>query len=102
NLPPGGFINLIYPEDRKIVIEFAKKRQRGMKTNITGYECRCLKKNGDIIWIQSYSKTIIYNNEFADFIVIIDITDKKRAEIKLKESEQRLKYHLSFPYMMLK
>ena len=95
NLPPGGFINLIYSEDRKIVIEFAKKRQRGMKTKITGYECRCLKKNGDIIWIQNYSKTIIYNNKFADFIVVIDITDKKRAEIKLHESEQRLKYLLS-------
>ncbi|MFW9876677.1 MAG: PAS domain S-box protein [Candidatus Thorarchaeota archaeon] len=94
-LPPMGFVDLIHPEDRKMVIQQAKKRQKGVKSKITGYECRCFKKNGDLIWIQTYSKTIIYNNKFADLVVIIDITDKKRAEIRLKESEKRLKYLLS-------
>jgi PAS domain S-box-containing protein len=95
NLPPGGFINFIYPEDREIVIEQAQKRQKGIPTKISGYECRCFKKNGDIIWLQTYSKTVIFDHRFADLIVIINITDKKKAEIKLHESEKRLKFLLS-------
>jgi PAS domain S-box-containing protein len=95
NLPPGGFINLVHPEDRKLVIQQAKKKQRGIKTNITEYEFRCIKKNGDVIWFHNYSKTVIYNGNFADLAGIIDITDKKRAEIKLNESERRLEYILS-------
>lgn len=95
NFPSRGYINLIYPADRKMVIKQAKKRQRGIKTKITGYECRCLKKNGDLIWIKIYSKTITYNGKFADLITVIDNTDKKKAEIKSKESEQTLRYLLS-------
>jgi len=101
NLPPGGFINLIYPEDREIVIEQAKKRQRGIQTKIKEYDCRCFKKNGDVIWVQNYSKSIVYNERFADLIVVIDITDKKSAEIKLDESEKRLKYLLSSSPMII-
>ena len=95
NFPSRGFINLVCPADRKMVIKQAKKRQRGIKTKITGYECRCLKKNGDLIWLQIYSKTITYKGKFADLITVIDITDKKKAEIKSKESEQTLRYLLS-------
>ncbi|TKJ22974.1 MAG: hypothetical protein CEE43_04465 [Promethearchaeota archaeon Loki_b32] len=95
NFPSRGYINLIYHADRKMVIKQAKKRQRGIKTKITGYECRCLKKNGDLIWLQIYSKTITYHGKFADLITVIDITDKKKAEIKSKESEQTLRYLLS-------
>ena len=95
NFPSGGYINLIYPADRKMVIKQAKKRQRGFKSKIPGYECRSLKKNGDIIWIQVYSKSMIYNGKFADLITVIDITDNKKAEIKSEESAQTLKYLLS-------
>ena len=95
NLPPGGFIHLVYPEDREFVIEQAKKKQRGIQTEITEYEFRCIKKKGDIIWVHNYSKTTIYDGKFADLAGVVDITDMKRVEIKLQESEKRLKYLLS-------
>ncbi|MHA2182414.1 MAG: PAS domain S-box protein, partial [Promethearchaeota archaeon] len=95
NLPPGGFIHLIHPEDREFVIEQAKKKQQGIQTKIKEYEFRCIKKNGDIIWLHNYSKTTIYEGRFADLAGVVDITDRKRAELKLIESQKRLNYLLS-------
>lgn len=90
NMPPGGYLNFIDPDDRNIVVEQAKKRQKGIETSITGYEHRCLKKNGDTIWIQNYSKIINYEGDFADLITVIDITDRKKAEEIIRESEKKL------------
>ncbi|MFX1569124.1 MAG: PAS domain S-box protein [Promethearchaeota archaeon] len=86
----GGFINLIHPDDREFVQEIAKKRQMGIKTEVTGYEHRVLKKNGNCIWIQNYSKTINYRGNLADLITVIDITERKKAEVKIQESEKKL------------
>ncbi len=90
NMPPGGYLNFIDPDDRTIVVEQAKKKQKGIETSITGYEHRCLKKNGDTIWIQNYSKIINYEGDFADLITVIDITDRKKAEEMIRESEKKL------------
>jgi PAS domain S-box-containing protein len=85
------FINTIHPEDKKIIIEYAKKRQQGVETERSGYECRCFKKNGDLMWVQTYSKSIIFEGRLADQITILDITNSKLAEQKLKESEEKFR-----------
>ncbi len=90
NMAPKGFINFIHPDDRKTVIDIAEKRQKGIETKTTGYEHRVFKKNGEIIWIQNYSKSIYYKGNFADLITVIDITERKKAEEKIKESEKIL------------
>ncbi|MHA1985127.1 MAG: PAS domain-containing protein, partial [Promethearchaeota archaeon] len=85
----GGFLNVIYPEDRKLVAEQAKKKQAGDSDNIKQYQFRGIKKNKDIVWLEIFSKSINYKGKPADFATIHDITDKKRSEQKLRESEEK-------------
>ena len=85
----GGFLNIIYPEDRMMVAEQARKKQTGDLDVINQYQFRGVKKNGDIIWLEVFSKTINYKGNPADFVTIHDITDKKIAEQMIKESEEK-------------
>ena len=95
NTPQGEFIRYFHSDDVKIVIDQAKKRQAGIDSDFLGYVCRMFKKNGEMIWIQNYSTTIIFEGRNADLISAIDITERRKAEQKLKESEERFKYLVS-------
>jgi PAS domain S-box-containing protein len=85
----GGFLNFIYPEDRKFIAKQARKKQSGESDVINQYQFRGIRKNGDIIWLEVFSKTINYKGKPADFVTIHDITDKKTSEQKIKESEEK-------------
>ncbi|NHJ22656.1 MAG: PAS domain S-box protein, partial [Candidatus Lokiarchaeota archaeon] len=65
-----------------------------MKSNlyqnvIEQYKYRIIRKDGEIRWLENFSKTIKYKRRPADFIVSIDITEQMNAEQKLKNSEQQ-------------
>jgi PAS domain S-box-containing protein len=87
----GGFLNFIIPEDRKFIAEQARKKQLGESDVIDQYQFRGRKKNGDLTWLEVYSKTINYRGKPADFVTIHDINDVKIAEQKLKESEEKFR-----------
>jgi len=89
---PGEFINFVHPDDRQMVAEQARKKQIGEKEVITNYQFRGYKKSGELIYGEIYSKTINYQGEYADFITIIDITDKVEAERKFIESEKKYQF----------
>ena len=89
---PGEFLNTVHPEDRKMIAEQARKKQAGDKDVINHYQFRGLKKTGELIHGEAFSKTINYQGRPADFITVIDITDKVEAERKLLESEKRYRY----------
>ncbi|MFX1281584.1 MAG: PAS domain S-box protein, partial [Promethearchaeota archaeon] len=72
----GGFLNVISPKDRQMVAEQARRKQKGDLDVINQYYFRGVKKNGDMIWLEVFSKTITYKGNPADFITIHDITDK--------------------------
>jgi len=48
-----------------------------------------VRKDGEIRWLEIFSKTINYDGNTADLTMTFDITDKIKAEHKLKESEER-------------
>ncbi|MCP4604431.1 MAG: PAS domain S-box protein [Proteobacteria bacterium] len=88
----GGIAGLMHPEDRPFVLEQMKKKQAGESDGVVmHYSARVITKHGKIKWVDQYSKTITYQGKYADLITIIDITDQKHTEIKLKESEQKFK-----------
>jgi len=87
----GGFMKVIYPDDRKMVAEQAKKKQSGEPDVVNQYQFRGIKKDGDIIWSEIFSKTINYKGKPADFVTIHDITEEKLAEQKLIESEVKFR-----------
>ena len=92
NWSPNKFIKAIHPEDREMVVEQAIKKQQGDKDVLVYYPFRGIKKTGETIWVDNFSKSIIYRGKPADLITVIDITEQKRAEEHLKESEKKYRY----------
>jgi len=80
NLQQGDFIKLVHPEDRDLVIEQLNKRQLGDLEVINNYQFRGIRKNGDIIWLDVFGKTINYEGSPASYATLIDITEKKKIE----------------------
>jgi len=75
------FWELIHPEDRKFVMEQAQKKQTGdINDVVTHYQCRITLKSGKSKLIELFSKTINYQGRSADFITMMDITDRKVEE----------------------
>ena len=91
NWKSGEFIKIIHPEDRKMVLEQSRKKQGGLDDVINQYQFRAVKKSGEMFWVEIISNTIIFEGKNAVLISILDITETKLAEQKLKESEKILK-----------
>ena len=88
---PGDFNNVIHPDDRDMVKEQGRKKQMGEPDYITFYQYRGIKKTGEVLWLDIFSKTILYEGKSANFVTLLDITEKKKAEQKLKESEEKFR-----------
>jgi PAS domain S-box-containing protein len=83
--------NAIHPEDREFALEQLVKKQKGDSDIIINYQYRGIHKSGKIIWVDQYSKPIIYGGKPANFITLVNIDERKRAEQKLIESEKKIK-----------
>lgn len=87
NWKPMGFSETIHPEDREFVLEQGRKKQGGARDIVTHYSYRMITRTGKTKWIDQYSKTIAYGGNPADLITFIDLTERRRAEAKLREAE---------------
>jgi PAS domain S-box-containing protein len=83
---PNEFGKLFYPDDLEFVMEQAQKKQEGTEDVVTHYSYRMLTKSGKVKWVDQYSKTITFVGKTADLITIIDITESKLAEDRIKAS----------------
>ncbi|MHA1323645.1 MAG: PAS domain S-box protein [Candidatus Helarchaeota archaeon] len=88
---PHGFQRLIHPEDSKLFLD--QEQSENLKTvgMTEHYSYRIKTKFGKIKWISHYSKRIRYQGKLADLITILDITEQRIAEEKLRESEAQFK-----------
>ncbi len=85
------FFHYIHKDDVKKLISFYKKTLKEKSFLEQPVEFRILPKHGDYMWFSSSSKNY-YDDEgniFGFISTLKDITDKKIAEQKLKESEQK-------------
>jgi len=89
NWKPGEFLKTVHPEDREFISEQTRKKQLGEKDIIPHYTFRGINKTGELFWLDCYSKPINYKRKPANFFTLIDISEKKEAEQKLKESEEK-------------
>lgn len=87
----ADWTNIIYPQDRPLAKEHIEKLARG-EISYYDIEHRLIKKNGDNIWVQARGtrNPEAEDNQLQIVGTITDITERKRAEKKLKKSE--LKY----------
>ncbi|KKK43837.1 MAG: Signal transduction histidine kinase [Candidatus Lokiarchaeum sp. GC14_75] len=87
----GGYLKTVHLEDLEFVKNQAEKKQKGIENVINRYEFRGIKKRGEIIWLEIFSKSFIYEEKNADLISLIDITNRKQMAQKLKESEEKFR-----------
>ena len=78
--PSGNYAKLIHPDDMEKVMLQASKKQRGETDVANTYEFRGVKKSGTSIWLELFSKTISLGGKPADFVTLINITERKLAQ----------------------
>ncbi|TFG04463.1 MAG: PAS domain S-box protein, partial [Promethearchaeota archaeon] len=91
NWPPGELLKVIHPDDKKFVVEQLNKKQSGESDATTQYQFRGIKNSGEIIFLEVFSKTINYEGKPADFVTLLDITERIYFEKIIKDSELALR-----------
>jgi PAS domain S-box-containing protein len=78
----------VHPEDRAIVSENMRKSLSGEPIPEQS-QARIIRKDGAIRWLDSFATHVEYQNRPAIQASLIDITDRKQAEQKIRRVEQR-------------
>lgn len=85
-----GFISTIHPDDREITSTAIQRRLRGEESS-RNLELRLITKSGRIKWIETSSVLIQWNGKPAVQAFVLDISERKRMEKELRESEQYMR-----------
>jgi PAS domain S-box-containing protein len=80
----GLYLTDLYPPDERVAITEQARRLRG---HADAGEWHHLRKDGTAMTIVAYSHDIDYGGREARVAVLTDITERKRAELALQESE---------------
>lgn len=78
-----GLAKLVHPDDREMVLNYNRSNYT------TPYTHRGIKKDGSLLYLEIRAEPIKINNEDCRLSVIRDITESKKAEQALKESEEK-------------
>ena len=87
----GGFLNLVYPDDKDKVLEMIQKRNMPGSAGPFSIQVRGVAKNGEIRWLNISSGLITYLGKPAVFMNIVDISRVETAEESLRISEQKFR-----------
>ncbi|MFQ5980574.1 MAG: PAS domain S-box protein [Candidatus Heimdallarchaeota archaeon] len=89
-LPPGGFLNVVHPEDREIAGRIVSQRLAGIPLP-PRHEFRILRKDGTVSWVETFANLTEYDGKPSIQATYIDVTDRKQAEYNLRKSEEALR-----------
>jgi PAS domain S-box-containing protein len=88
------FVELIHPDDRKMVSEHLKRLESEKSSDV--YSFRIVDKKGNIKWLEVSSVLINWDDRPATLNFLSDVTERKQAEEELRKSEQ--KYRTTFEH----
>jgi len=80
-------VDYIHPDDREVVRKKAIKSLKGKSSD--AYEYRFTRKNGEVMWILEMVTSITYKGELAALGSFMDITERKKIEEAIHQSEER-------------
>ncbi len=84
------FVEMIHPDDRNMVAERHIKRLQGDK--LPGvYPFRIIDKQGNVKWMEINAVAIQWEGRPATLNFLSEITERRRAEDALRESEEKLR-----------
>ncbi len=86
--PEEGW-NLVHADDRNYLLKLASDRKSG-RTIPMPYEYRFVRRDGSIRWVQAFSGDVEYEGATAFQVMIIDVTEAKLAEARLRASQEML------------
>lgn len=85
---PHFWANHLYQEDRVSTLAFCQEQTGKLLPH--DFEYRFVAQDGKIVWLRDIVSIVMKNNEFAGLRgIMVDVTEKKRAEQKLEESEEQ-------------
>ncbi|MCX5827326.1 MAG: PAS domain S-box protein [Deltaproteobacteria bacterium] len=83
------FWDFVHPDHKSLIQERGRKRQQGEGTTIR-YELKIIAKDGIEKWVELSGASTTLRGRPAGIISVLDITDRKRAEEALRETQGRL------------
>jgi len=85
------FIEFIHPDDREMVYERHVRRLKGEELPHT-YSFRIIHKDGNVLWVELNAVLIKWEGTPATLNFLSNITEHKRIEAALRESENKYKF----------
>ncbi len=82
--------DLAAPQERDRLARYQEASLRGASAPIR-YDFEAVRKDGTPIWIEHVASTIPWNGEAAILATLLDITELKRAEQALRDTEEQLR-----------
>ncbi|MFX0182120.1 MAG: PAS domain S-box protein [Candidatus Hodarchaeota archaeon] len=82
------FTKYVHPDILPILIKRYEKRMAGQNVPSI-YETRLISKDGSVLEVEINAGLITYHDRPADLVIIRDITERKRIDVALRESEEK-------------
>jgi len=82
-------LEMVHPEDQALVRSQLLRKLARQEGAVERYEFRLLAKDGKTKWVELQSRAITYGRSPAVLLAMVDVSERKKAEEKLRASSER-------------
>ena len=85
---PTFWVDHMHPDDREWALELCARATREHRPH--EFEYRMMAADGRVVWLRDIVKVMVEDNQLKESVgVMIDVTERKRVEEALRQSEER-------------